>query len=259
MENVDNQENKSSKKLKKVAGDVKNVTENAKKISGNVKTIIVCVTILVAIVLGVFVVNKYLPLIKGFIGNVGGFFSGIFKTELSIKDTPTVVSEIRKINELSTYCFYSEMVLKDSKNIEVVNKSYSLTDRMAFGSGWHYDTIAKQNYLVILAKGKVKAGFDLSKMTDNDVKISRDTLFIRLPKAEILDVLMNPSDVEVFAEEGSWSHQEMVCLENQGIERLRNDALSFGIIEKSERIGIKKIENLLKTFGFKSVVVSIPR
>ena len=101
---------------------------------------------------------------------------------ITIDDTPVIATRIRALGELTTAGFYDEIVISGSK-------------RNTFSS----------STLVIIARGTVRAGIDLARMSDGDISFSGDTVVIRLPEPQYLDVIVNPSDFEIFAESGKWS------------------------------------------------------
>lgn len=158
--------------------------------------------------------------------------------ELRIEDTDNVVTEIRKIAEFTSACYYEEMVLHYSK------ESTKLLSN-------------KKDEIVILAKGKVRAGFDLSKLRDEDIAVAKDTLTIVLPKAQVLDVIVNPSNIEVFDEQGNWSHAQVSKVERAARQKLRKDATEYGLLDKATTIGIEKLTGLFQSFGFKVVNISV--
>ena len=120
------------------------------------------------------------------------------KQALTIQDTPVIITKIRSLGELTTACYYDEMVLSRTKPNAL---SSTALGSLAEGLGKDVD-----DHLVLIAKGTVRAGVDLMDMTEEDVRFVGDTAFIRLPAPQYLDVIVNPSDFEVFAETGKWTH-----------------------------------------------------
>ena len=76
---------------------------------------------------------------------------------------------------------------------------------------------------------------------------------INLPKAEIFDVIINPSGYEIYVEDGDWSHEQVTALETGARQELENNAKAFGLIEKAENIGRSKLKTLFISLGFKEV------
>lgn len=167
---------------------------------------------------------------------VGGFccyqhFCQPEKEDIVIDKTATVVEEIRKISEFTSACYYEEMVLGYKKK--------------------------KKDEMVLIANGKVRAGFDLSTIKADDVIINGDSLFVALEPAKIFDIIINPSGYDVFVEKGKWSHNQMTTIKDDARNKLAANANAYGILEKATEFGTKKLSAVLKTFGYKEVIVSI--
>ena len=166
---------------------------------------------------------------------------------LKIADTKNVVEHVREISEFTTASYYEEFVVQESK---IVAKESLF--------GFKKDQVdSVQNEIVIILKGKVRAGFDLSKMTEANLCAKSDTLLVQLPAPELFDVIINPSDYEIFIEEGKWSHDEIQAFQVQSKEQLRTHALQEDIIGKAKTEGKERLTNLFKTFGYNVVEVSI--
>lgn len=177
----------------------------------------------------------------------GAYKLGLFgNSELKIDKTANVVEDIKKIGEYYSTCYYEEIVIKDTKSSEI-NKSYI---------GDLFKTDFKDE-IVLIANGKVKAGFNLAALESNDVVAKSDTISITLPKAEVFDVILNPTDYEIYVENGKWYHNEIKELTSNAKERILQDAMNFGILEKAEKTGIMKLRNLFKTMGYNQVNISV--
>ena len=118
------------------------------------------------------------------------------KQPLTIDDTPVIVTKIRSLGQLTTACYYDEMVLTSSKQNSFSASPLGSLARDSFGKD-------VDDHLVIIAKGTVRAGVDLMDMTEEDIRFAGDTAWIRLPAPQYLDIIVNPSDFEVFAETGN--------------------------------------------------------
>lgn len=161
-----------------------------------------------------------------------------FGGELKIDNTANVVEKIKEISEFTTACYYEEAVLKDSK-----------VEKHEGGFLGLVDTETSKE-IVIIAKGKVRAGFDLSKVTEDNINIKNDTIGITLPEPEIFDVIINPSDYEMYIEEGKWSHEEVTALQTNYRAQLLAKAQERGILNKAKEAAKKRLESLFMTFGF---------
>ncbi|MBR4311757.1 MAG: DUF4230 domain-containing protein [Bacteroidaceae bacterium] len=186
-------------------------------------------------------------------GALGGAVAAVAKfvkeaNKLEIADTPNVVEEIKKISELTTYTYIEEMVVKDTK---VEAKEAGMLSFL------HKSEVpdSTRSEIVIITRGVVRAGYDLAKIKDGDLKISNDTLSVVLPATEIFDVIINPSDNDIFVNSDKWSHEEITALQVDCKNRLLQNAHDNGVLEKADKHGKEKVENLFKTFGFNVVNV----
>lgn len=167
---------------------------------------------------------------------------------LEIDKTANVVTEIRNIAELTTACYYEDVILKDKKPSETVG-------------GKVVNSISKnekpilEDHIVIVASGNVRAGFNLAKLTPKDVVAEDTVLTVTLPKAEILEVIVNPSDYDIYIEDGRWSHEQVTKVEDQARAQIRQDAIADGLLQHAEELGISKLTELFKTYGFKKVII----
>lgn len=205
-----------------------------------IKGIIIAVVAIVILAGGAFVLYKL----------------GVFgkKDELSIDKTANVVTEIKKISEFTSACYYEEIILQESKASSVVDNSAGKTVAGWFGKD-SKDLMSDQ--LVIVANGTVRAGFRLDQLDDDKITITGDTLSLILPKAEIFDVIVNPSDFDIYIEDGTWEHEKVVEVENRAINQVKNDAIKEGILEKATETGIKRLTEMFKAFGFSEVMITV--
>ena len=155
---------------------------------------------------------------------------------------------MQKIGEFSTACYYEEVVVKNTKSSEI-NNSY-------LGSLVKADF---QDQLVVIARGKVKAGFDLTKLGKDDLVVRHDTISVNLPPVEVFDVIVNPSDYEVYVEDGTWSHDEVAQLTASGKDQILQDAKNFNILQKAEENGLVKLKELFVALGFNEVILNVQK
>ena len=165
------------------------------------------------------------------------------KRSLSIDDTPVIITKIRSLGELTTACYYDEMVLSRTK--QNAFSSSALGSLARDGLGKDVD-----DHLVIIAKGTVRAGVDLMDMTEEDIRFVGDTAYIRLPAPQYLDVIVNPSGFEVFAESGKWSHEEVTGLQDTARQRLLMGADHYGLKSKAYAGAMDAVTELLAASGY---------
>lgn len=190
--------------------------------------------------------------------------------DLSIDKTANVVEEVKKIGQFTTACYYEEVALQDSYE-DTAHFLGRNADKLAgkalrkvgLGRFSHAADKASSvvtnstNEIVLIGKGRVRAGFDLSKISEGDINVHGDTLEMVLPHPEIFDIIMNPSDFTTEYEKGTWSHELTKPLKERAKISLEENALDFGIIKKAEESGLKRLETIFKTFGFNTVVLTV--
>lgn len=168
-------------------------------------------------------------------------------SELKIDKTANIVEEIKKISEFTSVSFYEEFALHEQKASKLVdNKAGQAIAKLMNKDAKDLSS----DDIVIIAKGKVRAGIDLSQINDSTLHISHDTLRMKLPTASIFDVIINPSGFEIYEENGNWSHEQVTAVEAKASEQLKNDAIANGILDKATQSGKTQLSNLFKAFGY---------
>ena len=244
--------------------------------------------------------------------------------ELTIDKTANVITEIKKISEFTTACFFEDRIIQENKykyfektinhkeqrnqNVATVKESAKSSwrklkdaassaidnakqssDTTAKGIASAIGTAAKDiavatgssakeiaassapalkdlvtadevqmdstqiGRIVFTVTTKVRAGYDLSKIEENDLIVSGDTLKIKLPEVEIFDIIANPSDWKIFYREGDWEDNEIRAVQSKAKDIIRDDAIAMGLLEKAESCGREELISLFKTFGFAEV------
>lgn len=165
---------------------------------------------------------------------------GFLKPEpLTIEKTQNLVVNIRDIAELHSASFCGEYLVKNSKS-KTANAD-------------------KKDSIYIIIKSRINAGFDLSKIQKDDIVIDHDTLNVTIPPVKILDVITNPSDIEIFAETGSWSDsqiQQTICMGRKDIQQI---AINHGILPKAQESGIQILQNIFQSFGYAKVNITLAK
>ena len=169
-----------------------------------------------------------------------------------IDDTPVLVKEVKNIAELFSVCFYDEVIVTAHKMEE------STTDKTTNVVGSIIGKKAKdstQRELVLIVKGRTYAGVDLASLNDNSFTKKDSSISIKIPQPKIIDVVVNPSDVTVFSETGSWTNDEVANLKIKAKDMIREKAVKNGIIEKSKKKSVFTLESLFTLIGKKKVTV----
>ncbi|MCQ2253167.1 MAG: DUF4230 domain-containing protein [Bacteroidales bacterium] len=193
-----------------------------------------------------------------------------------IAETPNIVEAVEQIQELCTEYYYDEVMLKDSvvktgAKAAVANTVNTVTET---ASNWFSNVFGKKDdkaeqksetpaskpvisqlekELVVIVKVTCRVGWDLKEIVDNDgMQVNGDTLFIDLPKAKFLETIANPTDINIFVEDGEWEFPgKLQGAIRKAKEIVQDRAMADGIIEKADVSGRKILSNLFSTMGFK--------
>jgi hypothetical protein len=179
-------------------------------------------------------------------------FHDIFSPRaIVIDNTPILIKDIKQISQLFTITVYDEVVMDSTKYAQqnVISKILQYTVPGTVPSG--FATV------VLVAKGKVIAGTDLQKITEKDVFVEKDSVSLQLPQAQILDVIVNPSDVSTFSETGDWLPDEITQVKSRIKNKLVQRALAQDVLNKANTQGVAIMENFLRTIGYKTVTVRL--
>lgn len=184
-----------------------------------------------------------------FLGLKLDYFKNPFETKpIQLLDTPTIVGEIREMSQLISICYYDQMVVDSDPKKETMPDAIRTIFERKSSTG---------NNLVLVASGKVYGGCDLSVFDSSDFEIQDTIITIKLQPAKILDVVMNPSDVSIFSEKGSWSLSEVNLLKTYAIRKFRDRAIEKGILNEAQARVQTSLTDFFTALGFSKVVFVI--
>ncbi|MDB5276639.1 MAG: hypothetical protein JWR61_1594 [Ferruginibacter sp.] len=177
-------------------------------------------------------------------------FKDVFTSQpLEIDNTPLVIKEVNALAQLITITAYNEVVIEQTiKGVPVF--SGPLVPSLP---GIKFP----DKKIILIGKGKVLAGVELSKLSDKDIFVKGDSVAIHLPKALLLQVILNPSDFETFEETGTWTDDEVRAVKQKLKDKLIITVLRQNIIQKAGDKAKLIMENFLQNSGFKKVTVTV--
>lgn len=148
------------------------------------------------------------------------------------------VAMLRDIQELATVEYTITKVVKASDN------------KTWFKVG--------ERKILITSEAIVKAGIDLSQLTEKDINRDGKTITIQLPPPKILSVNIPPENIQVAFEKVSlfrdpFTVKERNQLMAQAEKQIRNSGASLGIIEQSKITTQLLLSRLLMQLGFEKV------
>lgn len=194
---------------------------------------------MVAVAAGIFLLSK-----TDFFSRLKNPFA---EQQVLIDDTPILIREINALAKLMTIT-YTDEVVKDT-----AKPGNGLPSLAPLGAG----AILRPSMdrLVIIGRGKVIAGTDLKKLDSTDFMKRGDTLQIRIPHAQILETILNPSDFEIFDMKGDWNESEITCLKVNVRNEINRRATSQGILKSADDRSRMILEGFLKNTGYPYVQI----
>jgi Protein of unknown function (DUF4230) len=182
--------------------------------------------------------------------NIMPSFSNIFKSKsVKIDETPILIKEIKELAELTTMVSIDEVVVDSITVNPALLAIKSITGLSLNPLSPGYDQ------LVLICKGRVTAGTDLAVIVPADIFHNKDSVSLGLPPARILDVIINPSGVETFIENGDWTSEAFEKVKIKAREKMQARALSEDILGKANARARLLMNNFLNQSGFTKVHV----
>lgn len=176
-------------------------------------------------------------------------FSDWFKRKpLVIANTPLVITQVKNIAQLQAVQLYAEIVVDST-----VFTRADIAKNALKSLGIPILPFPETKSLVLIVSGKVIAGIDLKKLTPGNFFVEEDSVSIRLPPAEILDVVTNPSDFETFAEKGKWSDEEIRLVKLSARRQLEQEAADQHLLKKANERSRMVIQEFLRLAGFTKI------
>ena len=195
----------------------------------DVKTLVVGL-VTVAILLGIFMVTRN--------------FTATPKTSINTSRA-SVVQQVQSLERLETTSFTIEKVIEAGTEEGAPWKDLLFGDR-----------------LLLIAHGKVTAGFDLASVSEKDVRISNGKLTITLPAPIILTTTLDNAATKVFDRNIGVLNRGSKDLEaeaRQAAEKsIREAACEGKILEEAREQGKVFVSRMFKLAGFESVEVIVP-
>ncbi len=172
----------------------------------------------------------------------------INKSSTSVDISRTaVIREIKSLNRLETAQFTIDKVIEAG-----TDKNDNTFSQILYG-----------DRLLLIAHGTIIGGVDLSKLTENDVQVSGQTISMTLPAPEILVSTIDNAQTKVFDRKLGFLTKGDKNLEAEARQKaltsIEQAACEGGILVQSGENAKKQLTVLLGGLGFTSVTVNIPQ
>ncbi|BBL78265.1 hypothetical protein RxyAA322_01190 [Rubrobacter xylanophilus] len=153
---------------------------------------------------------------------------------------PVVVEGIRELDQLAT--------VRWTESVPVTRES----------GGTAIERIFTGERVLLIATGEVEAGVDLSEIGSDDVRVSGESVTIRLPEPQILSVSLNERETRVYDRDFSPLNlrpdDELVEEARvAALEEIEDAARENGILDAAGRNAEDSIRAFVTTLGFEEV------
>ncbi len=183
------------------------------------------------------------------------FLPGQPAPKLYLPTGTAVITQIQNIGKLETVSYTIEKVITYDQNAD--NPFAQL-----FGD----------NKKLFVAYGEVTAGFDLSKLGTNDIKIQGKqirtaSITLNMPAPQIMSVKIDPGQTQVYdvatGVYGIWNQKDLdpnITLQilSAAQDSLQSEACRENILQKASDSAKPQLTSLLTTIGFPTVIINIP-
>lgn len=154
------------------------------------------------------------------------------------------LERIQDLNELSTAEAFSKAIIERQ-------------DNKVFGQEIGLELPGTKRQLLVIIPGSVKAGIDLSEVTEDDIEVDEDakTATLTLPKADFLggpELFMD--QVEVYSYEGLFRDKadisEAYELAEEAKKLILEEAEGQGVLERAEENGARSVQEMFQLVGY---------
>lgn len=180
---------------------------------------------------------------------VGIFWFSVLRNQQTYKIDTSRAAVVKQLQALSRYETASFTI---EKIIEARNTSNKTFKDILFG-----------DKILLIASGEVIAGFDLSKLKEEDVKVEGSKITLNLPKPVILVSKLHEDQTKVYDRTHGLLTQGDKDLESkarsEAEKSIKAAACDGGILDQASKNAKEQLTTLLKTVGFNEVIISIPK
>lgn len=159
-------------------------------------------------------------------------------------DRAAVIRQVQTLSRLETASFTIDKIIE-------AGTGYDKLRQFLFG-----------DKLILVAHGKVVAGFDLSKMKPQDFKGSGSSISITLPAPEIFSTIIDNTQTKVFNRTSGIFTKGELNLEaearQQAESSIKQAACDGGILDEAGKNAVQQLQLIFKSAGFTNVNITAP-
>lgn len=156
-----------------------------------------------------------------------------------------VVKEMKALQRLETASFTIEKIIDGGTTEQNPIKQFLFGDR-----------------LLLIAHGEVIAGFDLSKISDNDITIKGEEITVKLPGPEIFTTVLDNKQTRVYDRRRGILNMGEDNLESEVRQAaegsIRQAACDGDILKQASENGQKHFKAFFASLGFSKISIEVP-
>lgn len=174
----------------------------------------------------------------------------IFDDDSENKSKPTEITNSSIITEIESLGKL-ELIKYNFQEVTEIKNAQKVFDFLEY--------IFPQNRAVLISRGEAVGCVDLMKLTDEDIVIEKDTVYIKLPSAELCYFKIDLEnsriyDLQTAMMSAEQSRKFTELLYKKAEEQVKNSAMTSGILENTENSARLMLEALFKKITDKEVI-----
>ena len=176
------------------------------------------------------------------------FIINLFKSqpvELTIDNSTLIVERLQDLQELTTTVQTMEKIVPTSAHRKLGDIPIATTR------------------LLYIAKGEVRAGVDLSQLSDRDIQVDRKHIEINLPSPQILDSKIDVHSSRVYDYDRGFLNlgpdvapQLQTLAQRSTLQEIVNTACQENILDTANLKAKESISQLLANAGYSQIIVN---
>lgn len=185
------------------------------------------------------------------------------KKALVIDQTPITVEHVKAIGELVTATYYDEAVSIVRKSESKIDGTWVPAiervseDEVNEKTTWTFKNLG---HLVLVQTMHGRIGVDFAELEDDGLVVDEAAKSVRvtLPAPKCLDIIMNPSDTEVFLEVGkNWDFDDLKTAMKPAREEMEAKmAADRALFDKASQGVEEVVTQLFRAAGYEDVTVT---
>lgn len=184
--------------------------------------------------------------------NVVPSLSDLFRPQpVTIEQTTVWIKEIKALAQLVTVSAYHEGVADTMRTL--FPEAFRVPS--VFPPVVLPRSVLGERKLVLIGKTTTHVGINMQQLSQNDIQVVEDSIHLTLPRAQVLDVILNPSGVDVFIEEGSWPPEAIASMKNNLRRQAAERVAEKGLLQQAEAKATTLFTAFFKAAGFEKVQI----